>query len=32
MIENGKGILRRRGFPKESVRGEIYWAPQNKAS
>ena len=28
MIENGKGILRRKGFPKESIRGEVYWAPQ----
>jgi len=25
MIENGKGILRRRGFAKESIRGEVYW-------
>ncbi len=30
MIENGKGILRRRGFPKESIRGEVYWAPQRE--
>ncbi len=30
MIENSKGILRRRGFPKESIRGEVYWAPQNE--
>jgi ferredoxin--NADP+ reductase len=28
MIENGKGILRRRGFQKESIRGEVYWPPQ----
>ncbi|HLI29904.1 MAG TPA: ferredoxin--NADP reductase [Terriglobia bacterium] len=27
MIENCKGILQRRGFPKESVREEIYWIP-----
>ena len=30
MIENGKGILRRRGFPKESIRGEVYWAPRKE--
>ncbi len=30
MIENGKGILRRRGFPKDSVRGEVYWAPRKE--
>jgi ferredoxin--NADP+ reductase len=27
MIENGKGILKRRGFPKEAVKEEIYWIP-----
>jgi hypothetical protein len=27
MIEHGKGILKRRGFPKESLREEIYWIP-----
>lgn len=27
MIENCKGIFRRKGFPKESVREEIYWIP-----
>lgn len=32
MIENGKGILRRRGFAKDSVRGEVYWAPQKEIS
>ncbi len=32
MIENGKGILRRRGFARESIRGEVYWAPQKEAS
>lgn len=32
MIENGKGILRRRGFARESIRGEFYWAPQKEAS
>jgi ferredoxin/flavodoxin---NADP+ reductase len=25
MIENGKGILRRRGFSKDAIRGEFYW-------
>ena len=28
MIENGKGILRRRGFAKDSIRGEVYGTPQ----
>jgi hypothetical protein len=32
MIDNGKGILRRRGFAKDSVRGEVYWAPQKEIS
>jgi hypothetical protein len=32
MIENGRGILRRRGFPKESIREEVYWAPRKEAS
>ncbi|MGH9470251.1 MAG: FAD-binding oxidoreductase [Terriglobia bacterium] len=27
MIENCKGILKRRGFEKQSVREEIYWIP-----
>lgn len=27
MIENVKGILKRAGFPKESVKEEIYWIP-----
>jgi ferredoxin--NADP+ reductase len=27
MIENCKGILKRRGFAKEQVREEIYWIP-----
>jgi ferredoxin--NADP+ reductase len=30
MIENGKGILRRRGFPQESIRREVYWPPQRE--
>jgi ferredoxin--NADP+ reductase len=30
MIENSKGILRRRGFAKEHIRGEVYWAPQKE--
>jgi ferredoxin--NADP+ reductase len=32
MIENGKGILRRRGFARDSIRGEVYWEPQKKVS
>ena len=31
MIENCKGILKRRGFTKESVREEIYWIPAKPA-
>jgi ferredoxin/flavodoxin---NADP+ reductase len=31
MIENAKGILARRGFPKESIREEIYWVPKKEA-
>lgn len=27
MIENGKGILKRIGFTKESMKEEIYWIP-----
>jgi ferredoxin/flavodoxin---NADP+ reductase len=27
MIENSKGILHRRGFPKDAVREEVYWIP-----
>lgn len=30
MIENSKGILKRRGFAKESVREEVYWIPAKK--
>ncbi len=30
MIENAKGILKRRGFTKESIREEIYWVPEKK--
>jgi hypothetical protein len=25
MIANAKGILERRGFPRESLREELYW-------
>jgi len=28
MIANSKGILERRGFPKESIREEVYWVPK----
>jgi hypothetical protein len=31
MIEHVKGILRRLGFPKESLREEVYWIPQKEA-
>jgi len=31
MIEHAKGILRRRGFPKETLKEEIYWIPAKKA-
>ncbi len=31
MIENAKGILQRRRFPKEFIREEIYWVPAKKA-
>jgi ferredoxin--NADP+ reductase len=27
MIEHGKGILKRRGFPKEAMKEEVYWVP-----
>ncbi len=30
MIENAKGILKRRGFGKESMREEIYWVPKKE--
>ena len=31
MIENGKGILKRAGFTKESIKEEIYWIPAKGA-
>jgi ferredoxin/flavodoxin---NADP+ reductase len=31
MIENSKGILYRRGFPKDAVREEVYWIPPKDA-
>ncbi len=31
MIEHVKGILRRLGFAKESLREEVYWIPQKEA-
>ncbi|MBZ5671734.1 MAG: ferredoxin--NADP reductase [Acidobacteriia bacterium] len=31
MIENAKGILRRRGFAKEFIREEVYWVPKKEA-
>lgn len=30
MVENSKGILKRRGFPKEYIREEVYWIPEKK--
>jgi len=30
MIENAKGILKRRGFTKESIREEVYWIPKKE--
>jgi ferredoxin--NADP+ reductase len=30
MIENAKGILARRGFPKEFIREEVYWVPKKE--
>jgi len=32
MIENAKGILKRRGFPKEAVKEEIYWIPKKEVA
>jgi len=32
MIEHGKGILRRVGFGKESLREEFYWVPGKEAA
>jgi len=32
MIEKAKGILQRRGFPKEAVKEEIYWVPKKEAA
>ena len=32
MIEHTKGILRRRGFPKENLKEEIYWIPAKKVA
>ncbi len=32
MIENVKGVLQRAGFPKESVREEVYWVAEKAAS
>ena len=32
MIEHGKGILKRCGYPKEALKEEIYWIPAKKAT
>lgn len=31
MIENVKGVLKRAGFPKESIKEEIYWVAEKNA-
>jgi ferredoxin/flavodoxin---NADP+ reductase len=31
MVEHGKGILRRAGYQKESLREEVYWVPTKAA-
>ena len=31
MIEHGKGILKRKGFPKEAMKEEVYWIPAKAA-
>jgi ferredoxin--NADP+ reductase len=31
MIENVKGVLKRAGFPKESVKEEVYWVAAKAA-
>lgn len=31
MIEHGKGILKRRGFPKEAIKEELFWVPVKRA-
>jgi ferredoxin--NADP+ reductase len=32
MIEHGKGILKRCGFPKEALKEEVYWIPAKEVS
>lgn len=32
MIENAKGILKRRGFAKEAVKEEVYWVPKKEVA
>jgi ferredoxin/flavodoxin---NADP+ reductase len=32
MIEHGKGILKRHGFAKESLKEEVYWIPAKEAA
>lgn len=31
MIQHGKEILRRRGFPKETLKEEVYWIPAKES-
>ena len=32
MIEHGKGILKRKNFPKEALKEEVYWIPAKEAA
>ena len=32
MIEHGKGILKRKNFPKEVIKEEVYWIPGKEAA
>lgn len=32
MIEHGKGILKRKNFPKEAMKEEVYWIPAKEAA
>jgi len=32
MIEHGKGILKRKNFPKEVIKEEVYWIPAKEAA
>jgi ferredoxin--NADP+ reductase len=30
MIEHGKGVLQRQGFPREALKEEVYWIPEKR--